>query len=109
MKAASEGFGLQSLAEDLGWSFDVEFHVDSSAAKSMASRKGVGKVRHLAVRFLWLQQAVREGRLSIRKVLGTLNSSDVLTKPKILCDLVRLLERLGCALVSNRGEVRAIN
>ena len=51
VKAATEGFGLQALAEDLGWSFDVQLHVDSSAAKSMASRKGVGKVRHLAMRY----------------------------------------------------------
>ncbi|MDA8583693.1 hypothetical protein N9L68_05650, partial [bacterium] len=83
---------------------------DSSAAKSMASRKGVGKVRHLAVRFLWLQQAVRDGRLCIRKILGTLNPSDILTKPKTLADLSDLLGRIGCKLVTGiLEEARGIS
>ena len=38
---------------------------DSSAARGICQRHGVGKVRHLDLRFLWLQQVVRdhEGKL----------------------------------------------
>ncbi len=41
---------------------------DSSAAKSIAQRAGVGKVRHLYTRALWLQAEVKLGRLNMLKV-----------------------------------------
>ena len=73
---------MQSLAQDLGLYVEVLLWVDSSAAKSMASRKGVGKVRHVEVRELWLQDAVRNKRVALANIEGTKNPSDVLTKPK---------------------------
>ncbi len=39
-------------ASELGWTFGLTVHVDSSTAKSIASRSGIGRVRHLAVRTL---------------------------------------------------------
>ena len=90
VKGATEGLGLQSLAEDLGWQLKVFLWVDSSAAKSMASRKGVGRVRHIQVRELWLQDAVRQQRLAFGKYEGTKNPADVLTTPKVQEDITRL-------------------
>ena len=98
VKDAVEGLGVQSLARDLGWELDIILWVDSSAAKSMASRKGVGKVRHVHVRELWLQDAVRQQRLCLRKVPGVSNPADVLTKPKTLEDMCRLLDVVGVHL-----------
>ena len=66
VKGASEALGIQALAADLGWSWKVRMWVDSSAAKSIASRTGLGKVRHIEVRFLWLQEVVRAGRIELR-------------------------------------------
>ena len=56
---AAEGLGMVSLARDLGWTAGLRLHVDSAAAKSMASRTGLGRVRHLEGRHLWLHEAVR--------------------------------------------------
>ena len=50
VKTAAECFGVQALAKDLGWSWEVIIWIDSSAAKSMASRVGLGRVRHLECR-----------------------------------------------------------
>ena len=36
---------------------------DSSAAKGIASRKGVGKVKHLSLKELWVQDAIEYRRL----------------------------------------------
>ena len=55
--------------------------MDSSAAKAMASRNGVGKVRHLEVRYLWVQDALNRKRFTLKKVAGKFNPADVLTKP----------------------------
>ena len=82
MRAAAEGLGMQSVMQDLGWKMRVRLWVDSSAAKSIASRIGLGRVRHREVKFLWLQTIVRDKRLEVRKVYGTQKPADILTKPK---------------------------
>jgi len=69
--------------------------VDSSAAKSIASRTGLGKLRHLEIKFLWLQECVRIGKVVLSKVRGDINPADVLTKPKSLEDM-RLLLNFSC-------------
>ena len=55
VKAAAEGLGIQSVMRDLGWEVKVRVRVDSSTANSVASRIGMGKLRHLEVKFLWVQ------------------------------------------------------
>ena len=54
--------------------------MDSSAAKGMASRKGLGKVRHVEVNQLWVQEKVGSGELDLKKVDGAQNLADALTK-----------------------------
>ena len=49
VKASAEALGVQSLAADLGWKLGLELYVDSTAAKAIASRLGLGKVRHMEV------------------------------------------------------------
>ena len=80
MKAASEGLGLQSIALDLGLGLALRMHTDSSAAQGICARSGIGKVRHLAVSQLWIQERLREGTLTLHKVWGEMNPADLLTK-----------------------------
>ena len=95
VKAAAEGIGVQSLMKDLGVDVSIELFTDSSAAKSMASRSGVGKVRHMEVKWLWLLEKVKAGKTKMRKVAGEVNPADVLTKPKMLRDAIELLRPVG--------------
>ena len=81
VRAAAEGLGMVALMRDLGWAPRLRIYVGSSAAKSVASRVGLGRLRHLEVKFLWLQDAVRQRRLELRKVRGDSNPADWLTKP----------------------------
>ena len=55
-------------------------NTDASAAIGIASRRGLGKVRHVEVSQLWLQQRVADGGLSVQKVDGISNVADALTK-----------------------------
>jgi hypothetical protein len=77
---ASHSIGLQSIAADLSVKVEKTIHTDSSAAKGICERKGIGKIRHLAVSSLWIQDRIRSGDIKLRKIAGALNSSDVLTK-----------------------------
>ena len=95
MKTASELLGLRTLAEDLGWRFDIWMWVDSTAAKSIASRLGNGKFRHLGVRFLWLQEATRDRSLRVKKIEGKKNPADILTKSKSFGEACEQFSRVG--------------
>lgn len=52
----------------------------SSAAKSFVARRGLGRIRHIEVRDLWLQQEVAKGVVKVVKVPGEENSADLMTK-----------------------------
>ena len=55
---------------------------DASVAKSLASRRGLGGIRHIEVNQLWLQEKVNKGTIEVEKVKGEINRADVLTKFK---------------------------
>ena len=101
-KGLSEALGLRSLGRDLGWNFSIRAWVDSSAAKSIVARQGLGKTRHIDVEFLWSQNITREKFISVRKVRGTENPADILTKAQNLNEAKRLLGLLGIEI---GGEV----
>ena len=59
----------------------IRIHTDSTAGKSMATRFGTSKkTKHVQLRFLFIQELVASGVVSIKKVSGTSNPSDVMTK-----------------------------
>ena len=52
--------GIKPMGEEIGifgMSGPVVLHTDSSSAKSFASRRGLGKTRHIQTRCLWLRQS----------------------------------------------------
>ena len=83
-KAAAEILGFKSLMVDKGRKVESvpELRVDSSAARGMAGRRGLGKTRHIDVRRLWLQEVIEGKKVTTKKVSGVRNPSDTLTKPK---------------------------
>ena len=73
LKGASSALGFQSMLRDLGIDTSVTLYTDSSAARGIIHRAGLGKLRHLETGYLWLQAAVKAKKLQVRKVLGTEN------------------------------------
>ena len=100
VRAAAEAMSMQSIMKDMGWHSTITVWVDSSAAKSIASRVGLGKVRHMEVKFLWLQEVVKAKRVQIRKVAGDKNPADVLTKPRSVRENEGLLRVVGVEVYS---------
>ncbi len=60
MKAATMGIGMRGPMADLGLEMKEQVNTDSSAARSIASRRGAGRVRRAEVRELWVQDLVAE-------------------------------------------------
>ena len=79
-KAASEAMGIQSIATDLGIKTSITLEVDALATMGIISRSGIGKMRHLEVNELWLQEAIKRKKFDIVKVNGADNAADIATK-----------------------------
>jgi hypothetical protein len=80
VSGAARGILVRNIYKGLGVSMKVKLECDSSAARGIASRQGVGRVRHLDVRLLWLQDKVKSGELAVAKITSEENESDMGTK-----------------------------
>ena len=80
VKGAGNALGMAGVFQDMGIQYDVVLYTDSSAAKGISSRRGLGKVGHIELNQLWLQDQVARGKVNVRKIRGEDNISDSLTK-----------------------------
>ena len=81
VEEATRGIGLQTMLRELGVEIAIiVMSTDSSAAKLFASKRGLGKIRHIEVKELWLQEAVCRGRIKLRKIDGAKNPAVIFTK-----------------------------
>ena len=74
IRGACTSLGIQSHYQD--WMIDVPIQIysDSSAARSVARRRGIGgRLRHLQTRHLWLQSRVALRHLKLDVVAGERN------------------------------------
>ena len=98
IEAVTRAKALCNLARELGFmdlSNVIHLGTDSSAAKSFVNRRGLGKMRHIEIRDLWLQKEVREGKVEVYKVPGTENPADLMTKILGLADIVSRLQSMN--------------
>ena len=82
VKAASVSIGVKTIMKDMGveLSEPTVIKSDASAAIGIANRIGIGKVRHIEVNQLWLQEKVSKKEIFIEKVGTDDNLADALTK-----------------------------
>ena len=76
----TRALGLTACASELSLDVGVKLWTDASVAKSFVPLRGLGKIRHLETRWLWMHDAVAERRVEVCKVNGRANPADVLTK-----------------------------
>ena len=102
-KATAETMGVMNMIMDLGAKKRGVVYADSAAALAIADRKGSGKLRHINVRMLWIQEKQRKEEVEMRKISGQVNPSDLLTKYMPGPRVADLMRRLG----QRRKEGRA--
>ena len=98
----AEALGFQSTARDLGWKYSLTVHSDASAAIGIARRHGLGKVRHLDVTDLWVQEQVRSKVVNPAKIAGDLNPADALTKYVERPILIKALKTMNLTRMEDR-------
>ena len=94
-RGASCALGLKAFFADIEMQVGVVMKCDSSAAAAVATRKGLGRLRHLHTRYLWLQDRIERKEIRLEWLPGSLNLADVLTKALARADLRKHCAALG--------------
>ena len=102
LKGACAALGFTSMLNDLGMKASVTLFTGSSAARGIIHRAGLGKLRHLETGYLWLQAAVKNKRLQVRKVAGKENPADLFTKHLGAADIWKHIETLHMSAAEGR-------
>ena len=80
VKGASSLLGMISVGSDLNIPMSGQLWSDSSAAIGIASRRGLGKVKHLHTQYLWIQERVKNKEFTLHKERTDRNVGDLFTK-----------------------------
>ena len=91
--------GLRSLLQDVGLSAQIGLEVDASAAIAIMNRQGLGRTRHIDVRYLWLQHQVKRNLIDVIKVPGETNTADIGTKALSAEMLERHMRKTGFTIL----------
>ena len=66
----SKALSLSGMLRDIEITTQISLSTDSSAAKGVASRRGLGKVSHIELSELWLQDQVSRGKIGVHEISG---------------------------------------
>ena len=105
VKGGSVLLGAISMASDLGLSLKGRLHTDSSAAKGIASRRGLGKTRHIHTNYLWLQERVHNKDFQLFKVPTNDNVGDLLIKYLEQAKLSKFVKSLGYSFLQGTSKL----
>ena len=75
-----------------------------TAALAIAKRKGAGKLRHINISCLWIQEKCNTNELDMRKVRGTENPADMMTKHLPRHPLEKCMGHLNQCHVARRAK-----
>ena len=67
LRKGCEILGMSQFCSEFGYTMKTTINGDSSAVKGILTRRGCGKVKHLEVKQLWLQEQVRSGKVEFQR------------------------------------------
>jgi hypothetical protein len=102
-QASVEGLAVGNLLAECGLGSSIQVLSDSVAALAVNNRLGPGRLKHLRLKLLWMQQQRSEGSIEYARVSGRSNFSDLMTKEMPVARF-RLLRHL-CGVALNENEV----
>jgi histone deacetylase 1/2 len=103
----SEAQYVRALLGEIGEEVKIRIVSDSTSALAIVKRRGVGRVRHLDIRSLFLQDMFRAGVLKVLYTPGTENIADLFTKALPIARFTSLVTQLGIS--AETEELCSIN
>ena len=108
VSSLAEAQQIQEILSEYHEDTHIMLETDSSAAKANAERLGCGKMKHISVKYRYLQDAITNQEVWLRKV-GTKNNVDGLTKTVNQHLLRNMLTTLKIEQLETSKEQLSIN
>ena len=89
---------VAQILEQIGMQSEVTIALDSNAARGICTRTRPGKVRHLSIKELWIQESYRKKEFKLVSVDTLLNWADIGTKAHTSERLTSLLRQMPLRL-----------
>ena len=102
--AVVEGLLAKNILEEMSRPTQLVLETDAKAMIDIVRRRGPGRLKHLELKQLWLQQAHADGRVVEEKITSEENEADVLTKPVATGRLRKLSEKMGMSFERSEDE-----
>lgn len=100
IKGSTELLGLRTLAAEMDEHVQAKVLTDSSAAKGAVTRTGSGRMKHLSVSNLWVQEMASRREIEYVKIPRDANYADIRTHHWDATAGERMLSRMGMACIS---------
>ena len=104
VKAASVGLGMLSMQQDIGIHTKLHVYTDAEAARGIATRRGLGRTRHIDVHLLWVQEKVAHEAFALHRVHGKSNPGDLMTKHLDSNTMIQHMTRNGIVYRDGRAD-----
>ena len=94
----AEGMVTKHLLQELGGHEVILMnHVDSQSAKARASKRGLGRMKHVMPKYMYVQDVVEKKLTNLAYISTKQNKADLMTK----CHTSEAHKR-GCAMIGLR-------
>ena len=93
VRAVATSKQTSQILEQIGMQSEVTIASDSSAARGFCNRTGSGKVRHLSIKELWIQESYHKKEFQLVSVDTSLDWADIGTKTHTSERLTSLLRQ----------------
>ena len=84
--------------------YEIEIKVYNSAAHAFFHKRGVGRMKHIDSRIMWLQDLIAAGGVRLKKIPRTQNLADMLTHTPSAKELEVFLPLMSLRSCSERNK-----
>ena len=93
----AEGMVTKHLLKELGYEVTLGNHVDSHSAKAWASKRGLGRMKHVMLKYMFVQDVVEKKLTNLAYINTKQNNAELMTK----CHTSRAHKK-ACAMMGLR-------
>ena len=102
----SEGTVTKHLLKELGNEVTLVNHVDSQSAKAWASKRGLGRMKHVLLKYMFVQDVLDKKQTTLAYVNAHSNKADLMTKCHTFEAHMEGCAMLGLKLSIHDGKTR---
>ena len=77
---------MRNMAKEMGHNLETIAQTDSSAARGPLMRSGSGRLKHVSLDHLWIQEKAANAEVRFDKISRDFNSADLMTHHWSRCE-----------------------